>query len=73
MAVWLHTVTGQRYKLHQRPDETDDEIMRGLMNGGTRDWAPVVRPEGGWMMVNLAHVVRIETGPEEEDIRGSFR
>ena len=72
MAVWLRTVTGERYKLHQRPDETDDEIMRGLMNGGTRDWAPVVRPDGGWMMLNLAHVVRIETGPDE-DIRDSFK
>jgi len=65
MAVWLRTVDGERYKLAQRKDETDDQIMRGLIDGTVSGWAPVVRGDGGWMLVNLQHVVRIETGSED--------
>ena len=65
MAVWLRTVDGERYKLAQRKDETDDQIMRGLIDGTVSGWAPVVRGDGGWMLVNLRHVVRIETGSED--------
>jgi hypothetical protein len=71
VAVWLHTVKGERYRLAQRADESDEQIMRSLLNGGTHEWAPVVRAGGGWLLVNLAHVVKIETGPDE-DIRESF-
>ena len=48
MAVWLRTVDGERYKLAQRKDETDDQIMRGLIDGTVSGWAPVVRGDGGW-------------------------
>jgi hypothetical protein len=76
VAVWLRTVTGERYRLHQRSTETDDQVMRALMDGTVHGWAPVFGAAGGWQLINLAHVVRIETGPEtgpEEDIRDSFR
>lgn len=65
MAVWLRTVDGERYRLAQRPDETDEQIMRGLIDGTVSGWAPVVRAGGGWLLVNLAHVTRIETGSED--------
>ena len=45
MAVWLRTVDGERYRLAQRPDETDEQIMRGLIDGTVSGWAPVVRAE----------------------------
>jgi len=64
VAVWLRTVNGDRYKLAQRSHETDEQVMRALMEGTVHGWAPVVRAEGGWMLVNLHHVVRIETGTE---------
>jgi hypothetical protein len=65
MAVWLRTTDGDRYKLARRAGETDEQIMRGLMDGTVHGWAPVVRGDGGWMLVNLQHVVRIETGTED--------
>ena len=34
-------------------------------DGTVSGWAPVVRGDGGWMLVNLRHVVRIETGSED--------
>jgi hypothetical protein len=39
--------------------------MRAILDGTVHGWAPVVRSGGGWMLVNLAHVVRIETGSED--------
>jgi hypothetical protein len=65
MAVWLRTVDGDRYKLAQRKDENDEQVMRALLDGTVSGWAPVVRGDSGWMLVNLQHVVRIESGPED--------
>jgi hypothetical protein len=65
MAVWLQTVDGERYKLAQRKDEDDNTVMRALLDGAVSGWAPVVRDGGGWLLVNLQHVVRIETGSED--------
>jgi len=65
MAVWLRTVDGERYKLVQRRDENDEQVMRALLDGTVSGWAPVLRGDGGWMLVNLRHVVRIESGGEE--------
>jgi hypothetical protein len=65
MAVWLRTVDGDRYKLVQRRDEDDDQVMRALLDGTVSGWAPVVRGDRGWMLVNLQHVVRIESGAED--------
>ena len=65
MAVWLRTVDGDRYKLVQRADENDEQVMRALLDGTVSRWAPVVRGDGGWMLVNLRHVVRIESGSDE--------
>lgn len=64
MAVWLRTVDGERYKLVQRRDENDEQVMRALLDGTVSGWAPVLRGDGGWMLVNLRHVVRIESGVE---------
>lgn len=65
MAVWLRTVDGERYKLAQKLGETDEQVMRAVLDGSVHGWAPVVRSGGGWMLVNLSHVVRIENGPDE--------
>jgi len=65
MAVWLRTVDGERYKLAQTPDQTDEDVMRAILDATVHDWAPVVRSGGGWMLVSLRHVVRVETGPED--------
>jgi hypothetical protein len=65
MAVWLRTVDGDRYKLVQRRDEDDEQVMRALLDGTVSGWAPVLRGDGGWMLVNLQHVVRIESGGED--------
>jgi hypothetical protein len=65
MAVWLRTVDGERYKLAQKQGETDEQVMRAILDGTVHGWAPVVRSGGGWMLVNLEHVVRIETGSED--------
>ncbi len=65
MAVWLRTVDGERYKLAQRKDEDDNTVMRALLDGAVSGWAPVVRDGGGWLLINLQHVVRIETGSED--------
>ena len=65
MAVWLRTVDGDRYKLAQRRDENDEQVMRALLDGTVSGSAPVLRGDGGWMLVNLRHVVRIESGGEE--------
>ncbi len=65
MAVWLRTVDGERYKLAQRKDEDDSTVMRALLDGAVSGWAPVVRDGGGWLLINLQHVVRIETGSED--------
>jgi len=65
MAVWLRTVDGDRYKLVQHPKEDDHQVMRALLDGTVAGWAPVVRGDGGWMLVNLRHVVRIESGADD--------
>ena len=65
MAVWLRTVDGDRYKLVQRQDENDEQVVRALLDGTVSGWAPVLRGDGGWMLVNLRHVVRIESGSDE--------
>ena len=39
--------------------------MRALLDGAVSGWAPVVRDGGGWLLINLQHVVRIETGSED--------
>jgi hypothetical protein len=65
VAVWLRMVDGERYRLAQKPGETDDQVMRAILDGTVHGWAPVVRSGSGWMLVNLAHVVRVETGPED--------
>ena len=65
MAVWLRTVDGDRYKLAQRKDENDEQVMRALLDGTVSGWAPVIRGDGGWMLVNLRHVVRIESGGDD--------
>jgi len=65
MAVWLRTVDGDRYKLAQRKDEDDEQVMRALLDGTVSGWAPVLRGDRGWMLVNLRHVVRIESGSDE--------
>jgi len=50
----------------QRPDETEDQVRRALIEGKISDWVPVVSSrEDGWRLVNLRHVLWIETGPEE--------
>jgi hypothetical protein len=58
-------VDGDRYKLAQRRDEDDEQVMRALIDGTVSGWAPVVRSDGRWMLVNLQHVVRIESGGED--------
>ena len=65
MAVWLRTVDCERYKLAQRTCESDEQIMRGLIDGTVSGWAPVVRDGGGWLLIHLQHVVRIETGSDD--------
>lgn len=65
MAVWLRTVEGERFKLAKRTDETDDQIMRALLDGTVGGWVPVVRGDGDWMLLNLRHVLRIETGGDD--------
>ena len=73
MAIWLGTTDGNRYKLLQRGDETDDQIMRGLLDGTVSGWAPVATSQDqGWKLVNLAHVIAINTGPDESE-GDSFR
>jgi hypothetical protein len=55
-----------RYRVLQRPDETEDQVRRALIEGKISDWVPVVSSrEDGWRLVNLRHVLWIETGPEE--------
>ena len=65
MAVWLRTVDGERFKLAQARGESDEQIMRAILDGTVHGWAPVIRAGGGWMLVNLAHVTRVETGPDD--------
>lgn len=65
MAVWLRTVDGDRYKLVQGKDENDEQVMHALLDGTVSGWAPVLRGDGGWMLVNLRHVVRIESGTDD--------
>jgi hypothetical protein len=65
MAVWLRMVDGERYKLAQTQGQTDEQVMRAILDGTVHGWAPVVRSGGGWILVNLAHVVRVETGPDQ--------
>lgn len=68
MAIWLGTADGNRYKLLQRGDETDEQIMRGLLDGTVSGWAPVtINQDHGWKLINLAHVIAISTGPDESD------
>ena len=48
------------------PASNPNEAMwRAILDGTVHGWAPVVRSGSGWMLVNLAHVVRVETGPED--------
>jgi hypothetical protein len=66
MAVWVRLTDTNRYKLLQRPGETEEQVMHALLDGNVKHWAPVVSGrEDGWRLVNIQHVLWIESGPDD--------
>jgi hypothetical protein len=71
MAIWLRTLEGDRYRLIQQADETEEEVMQAIVDGTFPNWAPVsTGHEGGWKLVNLARVLWIETAPDDAQSAG---
>jgi hypothetical protein len=66
MPVWVRMTDTNRYKLLQRSGETEEQVLRALLAGEVSQWAPVASGrEDGWRLVNIQHVLWVESGPED--------